>query len=128
MTSIEIGKKVYQILKINDELVNIVGDKIYPLVAESDTPYPFVVFKRTGITPEYTKDWLTMESVSVEIVCASDKYFQSVDMANIIREEMDGLRGGEILETKVDYITEDFIDDAYIQKIGFNFKVVPTNE
>ena len=128
MTSIEIGKKVYQILKINDELVNIVGDKIYPLVAESDTSYPFVVFKRTGITPEYTKDWLTMESVSVEIVCASDKYFQSVDMANIIREEMDGLRGGEILETKVDYITEDFIDDAYIQRIGFNFKVVPTNE
>lgn len=128
MTSIEIGKKVYQILKINDELVNIVGDKIYPLVAESDTPYPFVVFKRTGITPEYTKDWLTMESVSVEIVCASDKYFQSVDMANIIREEMDGLRGGEILETKVDYITEDFIDDTYIQRIGFNFKVVPTNE
>ena len=128
MTSIEIGKKVYQILKINDELVNIVGDKIYPLVAESDTSYPFVVFKRTGITPEYTKDWLTMESVSVEIVCASDKYFQSVDMANLIREEMDGLRGGEILETKVDYITEDFIDDAYIQRIGFNFKVVPTNE
>lgn len=128
MTSIEIGKKVYQILKINDELVNIVGDKIYPLVAESDTSYPFVVFKRTGITPEYTKDWLTMESVSVEIVCASDKYFQSVDMANIIREEMDGLRGGEILETKVDYITEDFIDDVYIQRIGFNFKVVPTNE
>lgn len=127
MTSIEIGKKVYQILKINDELVNIVGDKIYPLVAESDTSYPFVVFKRTGITPEYTKDWLTMESVSVEIVCASDKYFQSVDMANIIREEMDGLRGGEILETKVDYITEDFIDDVYIQRIGFNFKVVPTN-
>ena len=128
MTSIEIGKKVYQILKINDELVNIVGDKIYPLVAESDTSYPFVVFKRTGITPEYSKDWLTMESVSVEIVCASDKYFQSVDMANIIREEMDGLRGGEILETKVDYITEDFIDDAYIQRIGFNFKVVPTND
>ena len=128
MTSIEIGKKVYQILKINDELVNIVGDKIYPLVAESDTSYPFVVFKRTGITPEYSKDWLTMESVSVEIVCASDKYFQSVDMANLIREEMDGLRGGEILETKVDYITEDFIDDAYIQRIGFNFKVVPTNE
>ena len=127
MTSIEIGKKVYQILKINDELVNIVGDKIYPLVAESDTSYPFVVFKRTGITPEYSKDWLTMESVSVEIVCASDKYFQSVDMANLIREEMDGLRGGEILETKVDYITEDFIDDAYIQRIGFNFKVVPTN-
>ena len=127
MTSIEIGKKVYQILKINDELVNIVGDKIYPLVAESDTSYPFVVFKRTGITPEYTKDWLTMESVSVEIVCASDKYFQSVDMANLIREEMDGLRGGEILETKVDYITEDFIDDVYIQRIGFNFKVVPSN-
>ena len=115
-------------MKINDELVNIVGDKIYPLVAESDTSYPFVVFKRTGITPEYSKDWLTMESVSVEIVCASDKYFQSVDMANLIREEMDGLRGGEILETKVDYITEDFIDDAYIQRIGFNFKVVPTNE
>ena len=127
MTSIEIGKKVYQILKINDELVNIVGDKIYPLVAESDTPYPFVAFKRTRITPESTKDWLTMESVSVEIVCASDKYFQSVDMANLIREEMDGLRGGEILETKVDYITEDFIDDAYIQRIGFNFKVVPSN-
>ena len=40
---------------------------------------------------------------------------------------MDGLRGGEILETKVDYITEDFIDDVYIQRIGFNFKVVPTN-
>lgn len=128
MTSLELSKKIYQCLMFNDKLQDIVGQNIFPLIAESNTQYPFIVFKRMSITPEYTKDFLTMETVNYEIVCASDKYEQVIDMAILVRDEFEGLHGGEIKETLVDYITEDFIEDCYVQRIGFVFKVVPTDD
>ena len=71
MNSLEISKKIYNILSNSELLTEKVGDKIFPLIAEADTDFPFVVFRRNGITPIYTKDWLTEERVTVDIVCAA---------------------------------------------------------
>lgn len=122
-TSIEITKKIYQVLSLDDNLVNIVGQNIYPLIAESDTAYPFIVFKRMNIIPNYTKDWLTWEDVDVEIVCVSDKYFQAVEMASEVRDLFEGLKGDGIIETKLSYVNEEFIEDCYAQRLGFSFKL-----
>lgn len=122
-TSIEITKKIYQVLSLDDNLVNIVGQNIYPLIAESDTAYPFIVFKRMNIIPNYTKDWLTWEDVDVEIVCVSDKYFQAVEMASEVRDLFEGLKGDGIIETKLSYVNEEFIEDCYTQRLGFTFKL-----
>lgn len=120
MNSIEISKKIYSILSGDDRLKELVDDKIYPLIAESDTKYPFVVFKRSQINPEYTKDWLTTEQVILDIVCASSKYFEVVDVASAVRTALEGYKDDDLLEgIKVQYITEDFFDDCYTQRITF---------
>lgn len=128
MTSLELSKKIYQALIFNDELQNIVGQNVYPLIAESNTPYPFVVFKRMSITPYYTKDFLTYEDVQYEIVCCSDKYEQVIDMAILVRDEFEGIRGSGITSSVVSYINEDFINDCYVQRIGFTFRLIPTEQ
>ena len=122
-SSLEITKKIYQALSLDDNIVKIVGQNIFPLIAESNTEYPFIVYKRMSINPTYTKDWLTYEDVDVEIVCVSDKYFQAVELASEVRDLFEGIKGDGILQTKLSYVNEDFISDAYIQRLGFSFRM-----
>ena len=121
MNSLEISKKIYNILSNSELLTEKVGDKIFPLIAEADTDFPFVVFRRNGITPIYTKDWLTEERVTVDIVCASNKYFESVEVAQIVRYLIEGYHDNSVRQTRLTYITEDFTNDCYAQRMTFEF-------
>lgn len=120
MNSIEITKKIYNLLSNDETLSGLVGSNIFPLIAESNTEFPFIVFKRNSITPEYTKDWITSETIQVEVVCASDKYFETIDCAVAVRNKLEGYRDADIREVTVNYITEDFLNDCYTQRITFN--------
>lgn len=123
MTGIQLSKLIYQILCSVDEITNIVGENIFPLIAEADTQFPFIVYKRTNITPSYTKDFLAYDIVDYEIVCVSDKYSQTIDLADLVRDTIEGLHNTQLLSSVVTYVTEDFLTDCYVQRIGFQFKV-----
>lgn len=57
MESLKIGKEIYSLLNGNEELTKLVGNKIYPIIVEKETTFPFIVYKKTNLTPEYTKDY-----------------------------------------------------------------------
>ena len=50
----------FGLVDLNDEEIkNIVGKKIFPLVVAHDVEYPFIVFSRTNVNPSYiSKDVL----------------------------------------------------------------------
>jgi len=54
--SLQIGKAIYDILHSNTDMVAKLQDKVFPLIADNNTTFPFIVYKRTGIIPAYTKD------------------------------------------------------------------------
>ena len=54
--SLQIGKAIYDILSNDSDVVDRVQNKIYPLIADVDTTFPFIVYKRTGIAPADSKD------------------------------------------------------------------------
>ena len=53
--SILIGKLIYERLSSNPELKEYVNDKIFPLIAEQETTFPYIAFSTDSITPYYTK-------------------------------------------------------------------------
>ena len=74
MNSLEVGKEIHSLLTGNQTLANKVENKIYPVICETTTSFPFIVYKRSNITPLYTKDYHTEDSVIIDIYIMSTDY------------------------------------------------------
>lgn len=127
--SILIPKIVYQVLSNNKSLQKYIGNKIFPVVAELGTEFPYVAFSKTYINPTYTKDFYTEDTVGVEIVVASIDYLESLDISNTVRSlfecktfKSDSM---EIKQITFTGITEGYDDEAnaFVQRLTFEFKV-----
>lgn len=97
---------------------------IYPLRANADTPFPFIVYARTNVySDSQTKDGYIGDKVAFQIAVASDKYFQSAELANQVRDLFEGCilynDSLKIQDIRMSSITETFIDDTYIQTLNF---------
>ena len=124
--SILAGKYLRRFLIENTELSSLIDTKkIYPLIANADTTFPFIVYSRTNLAPEYTKDLLSDNQVTFAVIVVSDKYTESLDIANAVRHALEGYRyKDEIIDIypfKLDSITEETLEDAYIQRMSFSF-------
>ena len=123
MQSLKVGKEIYSHLKENKSLTDIVGNKIYPIIVEKDTNYPFIVYKRSNVIPDYTKDYHFKDDVIVDIICVSNHYVESVEIATLVRESLEDKKYGDIVSIRLESADEDFVDDAYIQTLSFNLTI-----
>ena len=102
-------------------------DKVFPLIANADTTFPFIVYQRSSLMPIYTKDILTENQVSMTIIVVSDEYIQSLELANAVRHALEGHRYNDedisISTMKMESVSEETLDDAYIQRMIFTFTV-----
>lgn len=125
--SISIGKHIYAKLSASDEIKRLVSDRVFPISSKESTFFPFVVYSRSSLTPNYTKDRHdTGDTVTVEVIAASDNYLNSVEVAEAIRFSMENKRGKyesfNVISAKVVASVEDFISDTFIQRITFEFE------
>lgn len=122
MDSLNIGKAIYTILQTSIDI----DKKIYPLIADEGTTFPFIIYKRTGLTPESTKD-NTNENVSVVINIASSNYSESIDLAIKVRKALEHKKGTysdiAIEDIVIDDATEDYIEDTFIQTLTFKIEL-----
>ena len=123
--SILINKYIYSKLSNSNELKKYVDSKIYPLVAENTTTFPFVTYYRDNISPiSFTKDGYCQDEVYFTINVVSDHYTQTLEIANIIRKLMEGLRGdNNIYDCYMTNIDENFVENSYVQTLQFQCKV-----
>ena len=122
-TSISSLKHIYQLL-INDEDLNkLVDRKIYPLVAEESVTYPFIIFTKESASGNYTKDLLLYDTVSISVAVAAVNYFQTVQIAERVRQILENHRDGYFYNILLDNVTEDFVEDTYIQQMQFSAKI-----
>ena len=122
--SILIGKVIYGRLKDIDQLEG----RIYPVIAEQSTRYPFSVYYRTGLeSVNYTKDGYGEDSVNFTIAVVADKYFLSCDIANEIRKALESQRmlADDMIISNVRLlgVDESYEDNAYVQRLNFECKV-----
>lgn len=120
------GKYIRKFLVENEELSAMIDTKkIFPLIANADTTFPFIIYSRNNIVPTYTKDYLTDNALTFTIIVVSDEYVQSLELANAVRHSLEGYRYTDevisIAPIKLQSITEETIEDAYIQRMTFIF-------
>lgn len=123
MNSLQIGKAIYQILNQNGIT------KVFPLVADEGTTFPFVVYRRTGLTPASTKDRYNYSELAViDILVASSDYESGNNLAITIKDLLEHSRGNyngiNIGDIYLVNATEDYIEDAFIQKLTFNIEII----
>ena len=126
-TSLNIGKVIKDILYQDETLNNLVKNQVFPLIAEENTTFPFIVYRRNSIRKSSTKDYVNDEIASVDVVVASDKYSQSVEIAERVRFVLErGEYEGE--NFSVDNITlsnasEQYMQNTYIQTLTFDIEI-----
>ena len=126
--SLLIGKYIYKLLSEEEGLSGLVTPKkIFPIIANADTTYPFVVYSRTGLSVQYCKDGLVEDTVEMQIIAVSDNYVESLEVANQIRKTLELRRYKDddiqIRECKLTSVYEEYMEDAFIQRMNFTIKL-----
>ena len=129
MKSIEIGKFIYSLLCTDSRLATLVGNKIFPLIVENETTYPFIVYKRSDMKSNYTKDIHLSDDVFIDIICVSENYLSGLEIAGIIIELLEDKRFKDkgIEKVQSEYANEDYLENAFIQTLGFKITITKTN-
>ena len=94
------------------------GTQVFPLVAPENTKFPFIIIKRTKYIPVENKDYED-EIVFVEVMIVADNYEQSVNIADSIADYLIYYRSRMINKIRIADISEDFLDNSYVQRIQF---------
>lgn len=111
MTSISIGKVLKKILCEDEDLIQMVNPDNIKSMVISPTKFPFISFRRNSSEFRYNKDCPTEDRISVDVIIVSDKYSESIEIAEKVRD---------ILEYKMYKSTEDnfLIDYMILQDSG----------
>ena len=118
-TAISVNKYIYRLLTEDAGLSNIVGNKIYPLIAEETTTFPFVIFKRTNLTANYTKDGCSGDEVEFSVSVAAQDYFTTVEVMEKVRSILELHRDNYFRTIRLSSVTEDYIENTYVQEVSF---------
>ena len=123
MTAISANKKIYNLLSGDTQLGEMVGNKIYPLIAEESVSYPFVIFSKESVSGVYSKDLLMYDLADISVAVAANNYFETVNIAERIRQILENQHDDYFYNITLDNVTEDYIEDAYIQQLKFSAKI-----
>lgn len=125
-TSISVGEIIRAILTEDDEVMTRCN-KIFPVVTDrADLPY--ILYRRTALDQTPTKTMAAKaDGAQLEVLCFTEKYGEGVELAEAVRQTLDGVQGelnGLRMRscTLTDY-EEAWQDDAYVQQLVFTVKV-----
>lgn len=126
--SVLIGKAIYKILTDDIKVKQLLNNKIYPLVAAEGTSYPFAVYSKESIQPQYTKDGNCLDIVQFSIAICDPDYSKSLDITNAVRNALEykkGIIAGVAFNRIViDNISEEYIENTFVQTINFTIEIV----
>lgn len=122
--AIKIGKYIYYTLTENSTVGDYVGFKVYPVIAEESTSFPFIIYRRNNIsTTGYSKDGYSEDTVDFSVMVASKKYDESCEIANEIRKQLEKkfkvFDNMEISDCRMVGISESYSEDSYVQSLDF---------
>lgn len=128
INSILIGKVIYNKLSENQTIQEVIADRIYPVIAEQTTNYPFIIYYRNSVVNTiFNKDGSVEDNVEFTVTVVSTKYNESADLANEIRkifEKREILNNViRITNSRLNGIAESYEDNAYVQSLTFSCTV-----
>ena len=120
MSGLQIGKSIKNILK---------DYKVFPLIADEGTTFPFIVYRRSSLLPSNTKDiYNYKELATLEVIIAASSYNQSINIAEEVRAKLEhnigSYNGINIGEIKVIDASEEYLEDSFIQKLTIQIEII----
>jgi len=130
---LNIGLAVNHLLRNKEALTTLVQDRVYPLgVPYADDSgenltFPFIIYGRSNIDPEYSKSNLSKDEVSVTIDIWSKSYKEVIEISMLVREALEGVRGNiagvRVQDSGMVSASEAFdLPNNYGQILTFNFR------
>lgn len=125
-TSLSAGSIIRDIL-LRDAEVKKRTNKIFP-VATDTAVLPYILYRRASMEQTPSKaGGPGADTVTIEIVCYTEKYAEGVELAEAVRAALDGKQGekdGLVMRSCILTDSEEGYDsDAYAQQLVFNIKI-----
>lgn len=126
--SLLITKYIRTILSQDSNLMKKIPIKqFYPVDAKLSTTFPFAVIIRTGMMDNQSKDGMYEDIVTVSIIVVDDNYYGSIDIANEIRNWLEGHCYKDetinITQMKLSSTSEGYYNDAFVQELIFTINI-----
>lgn len=119
--------EIRRLLLENTELSELVGNKIYPIIAPEGTTGDYIVYVRDQYSISRTKQGIYEQTCIVFISCISESYDTSQKLAEAVFNCLDGkykITTENLVINSIEMLdsTEDYADDVYIQTLEFSIK------
>lgn len=124
-TSLSAGIVINNVLSNDDKVTSIATD-IFPIVAD-EAKLPYVAYRRISYDQTTAKLTIGADTVQVEVSCYADTYIKSIELAEAVREALDGTQAmADDVYMRSCYLSsssEDWEDDAFVQSLIFTIKI-----
>lgn len=129
MNANKIGSVIKARLLASNEVADLIKKEVHPIVAPTGTKFPFITYRRSGVTPSYTKDRKSVQdSATVDVTIHTDNYKQSMrlleDVFNSLQAYSGIVEGIHVDEIRMINSEEDFVEDSYLQNLTFEIDVI----
>lgn len=104
----------------SEEIAQLIGDKVFPIVAPDGTKGDFIIYQRDGYKQEYTKMGVARQIPTVFVNAISDDYDRSLQLASLIDDTLSGRFSDPDVIIKLEDSTEDYADKKYFQILQFS--------
>ena len=119
-SSISVIKHIFRILSSDKTLNELVGTKIFPIVADDDdVKFPYIILERTSITPYTYKGGVGYDKVTFQIKIADSDYINTINIAEKVRELLELKTSSYFKRIEFSSCNEDFMNDTYRQTLQF---------
>jgi len=114
-------------LLADEKLKELVGNKIFPIIAPESTEDNYIVYVRDEYSIDRTKVGIAFHNCIVFISCVSSSYDESQKIADAVFQCLDGrykinTKAQNINAIEMIDSTEDYDGDVYIQTLSFSIK------
>ena len=125
MNFLGISEHVHKTLSQSASLKRMIGDKIHPIVTKREVDFPFVVYKRDSIAPEYDKSGKATVTTTVNVYVLAETYTESVEIAEEVIKSLNRVYADydkfSVIGASLTSANEDYVSQTYVQQLTFNF-------
>lgn len=127
VNSLKLGEILTALFLNDDTLKNLVGNKVFPIVAKKDCTFPFLVYQRNNISSNACKDGFYEDTVSFSITIVAEVYDESIDIATAVRKILEKpcieINDSILYYTSLSSCSEEYTSDVYVQKLSFKTQI-----
>jgi hypothetical protein len=124
---VSVSNHIYTALSSDPDITKAVGKNIYPIATKSEVKFPFIVYEKENLTPNYNK--LGVESVNIDesIYILAETYSEAEQIAEMVVRRLDRYKPKyddyEIINAIVTDIPESYVSQTFVQQVRMTFTV-----